>query len=237
MSNLPPKPELRTSADPTVLRVIPELAKEIGTNESMILLQLAYWIKISPNSNYRDGRWWTYQSLRDMEEKAFSFLSYSTIRRALKDLEEAGYIIVADHYNEHRYDRTKWYALNLDRLQGLPCISVIVGNQEYKPTPETEGVSQNVTTIPETTTETTTEKTLSTHFGVLKFGDFQFDEDTEFILVNAQTETHEYGEGNAPVEDIPYSDATDEGEGTDSVEDAGGDTVLRWNFWNKSAGD
>jgi hypothetical protein len=91
---LPPKPQIYTSGNPTVTRIVPELAAEIGLNESIILLQIAFWIKTS--NNLRDGRYWTYQSSRDMKRKAFPYWSHSTIDRAVKKLIAQGYVIEGD---------------------------------------------------------------------------------------------------------------------------------------------
>lgn len=94
-----------TLNEPNAPRLNPALACEIGLNESLVLLQLEFWIAIS--NNKRDGMLWTYQSTRDIKAKTFPFWSLDTINRAtprsskdgkssikagLKELIAAGYI-------------------------------------------------------------------------------------------------------------------------------------------------
>lgn len=156
------------ASDPIIIRVIPQLAKAIGLNESLLLLQLDFWIKNT--NNYQDGKFWTYQSLRDIQEKAFDFWSLMTIKRAIDSLAKKELIFVAN-YNQHAYDKTQWFALNPDALRKLPYIQVTEAII-YEPTEggvskcdrvyqNDTGVYQNDTTIPEITTIEEKEKTLS----------------------------------------------------------------------------
>jgi len=148
--------------EPNAPRLSPALAVEIGLVESVLLLQIEFWIAIS--QHYRDGHMWTYQSLEDIHE-TFPFWSTSTINRALHRLVEMELITVGN-FNHSAYDRTRWFTLNevgLARLQSIRLISI----NESSSTPTCKspfaklanGSSQNDTTIPETTTETTTEIT------------------------------------------------------------------------------
>lgn len=163
----PDKPVITTAADPTVLRIVPELAEEIGLNESIALLQLSHWIKNA--NNLRDGKWWTYQSIRDMKDKAFKFWGIGTISRVIVSLENKGLIFVANH-NQRKGDKTGWYALNPEGLSKLNSIQVAwidpetgvfqngtarskmeqpVGGEFQSGTPK----FQNGTTLPESTSE------------------------------------------------------------------------------------
>lgn len=122
---LTPEPEIEhyeiwAPADPTVLRILPDLAVEIGLNESIVLLQIGHWIKTS--HNVRHGRRWTYQSSRQMCRKAFRWWSKNTVRRAVASLHAQDLIFVTDQYNQREYDRTPWFALNpagFRRLHGV----------------------------------------------------------------------------------------------------------------------
>lgn len=142
--------------DPTMLRVIPSLAEEIGLNESIVLLQIEYWISIS--NNEMEGRKWTYQSVRDMHEKAFPFWGKSTIHRTIRNLVDMGYL-VEDNFNKKKYDKTGWYALG-DKISNLKSVSLIkieVDLSQNRTTPSQNGTrsNQNGTTIPENTTKNT----------------------------------------------------------------------------------
>jgi len=157
--------------EPYAPRINPALAVEIGLNESLVLMQIEYWISIS--DNVKDGRRWTYQSLRDIQKKAFPFWSVSTISRTIRSLLNKGYLIEGN-YNKLSYDKTRWFALNFDELKKLKSISIpeddtdLLQNETGLLQNETPDLLQNETTIPETTfipettTETTTYKELST---------------------------------------------------------------------------
>ena len=110
-----------TLNEPNAPRLNPALACEIGLNESVILLQLEFWIAIS--NNERDGMYWTYQSVRDIQS-TFSFWSLDTINRAIKSLEKKGLIITTTKYNPLKYDKTRWFTLNFSELAKLESISI-----------------------------------------------------------------------------------------------------------------
>ena len=154
------KRRIFTLNEPNAPRINPALAKEIGLNESLILLQIEFWISIS--NNERDGKRWTYQSVRDMQEKSFSFWSISTINRAVNKLIDEGYIIEGN-FNKMKYDKTRWFALNFETLNELESISINgddtgVFHNDTRSNQNDTRSNQNDTTIPEITTEITTEK-------------------------------------------------------------------------------
>ena len=154
------KRRIFTLNEPNAPRINPALAKEIGLNESLILLQIEFWISIS--NNERDGKRWTYQSVRDMQEKSFSFWSISTINRAVNKLIDEGYIIEGN-FNKIKYDKTRWFALNFETLNELESISINgddtgVFHNDTRSNQNDTRSNQNDTTIPEITTEITTEK-------------------------------------------------------------------------------
>ena len=103
------------------LRVNTGLAEEIGLNESVVLLQIEWWIRHS--DNVRDDRKWTYQSLENMREKAFPFWSKRTLNRAIKNLIVRG-LIVEGNYNRHKYDRTRWFSLECDAIDALVSVNL-----------------------------------------------------------------------------------------------------------------
>lgn len=151
-----------TLNEPNAPRLNPALACEIGLNESLLLLQLEFWISIS--NNERDGNLWTYQSVRDIQEKAFPFWGTMTINRAIKSLEESGYIITTTKYNHLKYDKTRWISLNFEKLSELHSISIKgYGTRSYQngtgSNQNGTGSYQDGTTIPETTAEIITETT------------------------------------------------------------------------------
>ena len=87
-----------------------ELAKEYGLLEAIIINNLLFWIEKNKanNVNYYDGTYWTYNSIKALNE-LFPYASERKISYALKHLEEEG-IIKTGNYNKLAYDRTLWYA-------------------------------------------------------------------------------------------------------------------------------
>ena len=49
----------------------------------------------------------------------FPFWSVDTIKRAIRRLEDKGYIIATASYNRMKMDKTKWYRINYEKLQVL----------------------------------------------------------------------------------------------------------------------
>ena len=87
-----------------------ELAKEYGILEAIIINNLFFWIEKNKANNvsYYDGTYWTYNSVKALNE-LFPYASERKISYALKHLEEEG-IIKTGNYNKLAYDRTLWYA-------------------------------------------------------------------------------------------------------------------------------
>ena len=87
-----------------------EIAKEYGLLEAIIINNLFFWIEKNKanNVNYYDGTYWTYNSIKALNE-LFPYASERKISYALKHLEEEE-IIKTGNYNKLAYDRTLWYA-------------------------------------------------------------------------------------------------------------------------------
>lgn len=118
------------------------LAKIIGLNESIIIQQIHYWLKINEakNQNYKDGRFWTYNSISQWHE-IFEFWSYDTVKRTFNQLEKDG-LIIAGVYNKEKRDRTKWYSINYELLERVKdnydfaqCISAKCTNAKGQSAP------------------------------------------------------------------------------------------------------
>lgn len=105
--------------NPYAPRLCPALAAEIGLNESIILLQLEFLIVTL--GTHRDGRRWYRWSVRDINQR-FPFLSIATINRTVQSLEFQGLIYTTRRFNEKKYDKTRWFALNLERASELKSI-------------------------------------------------------------------------------------------------------------------
>lgn len=129
------------------------LANAIGLNEAIVLQQIHYWLEINrkAGNNFRDGKFWTYNSMKNWHEKEFSFWSMNTVQRVFASLEKKGFLI-SGNYNKKSFDQTKWYSIDYDALEAL--ISPITpkwGNASHQ-----DGAMQSTNlgqTIPEISTE------------------------------------------------------------------------------------
>lgn len=148
--------------EPGALRISPALAKEIGFSESIFFLQIEYLIGVS-NTEEKDGKLWTFQSLQHLKDDYFPWWSTATLSRVAKRLEEKELIHIGN-YNRIGYDRTQWYALNEDGIGKLKSIKLDVAilqneksnraKRKMEVNKMKNGSQQNETPIPETPTET-----------------------------------------------------------------------------------
>lgn len=134
---------------------MPTLATIIGLNESIVLQQVHYWLKIKEKSqqDYIDGHYWVYNSCKQWQEQ-FPFWHRNTIQRTFSSLEKKG-ILISGNYNQAGFDKTKWYSIDyhaLDRLTSSYQNGTLVTSNRC------DGTHQNGTTNTINYTKTTTEK-------------------------------------------------------------------------------
>ena len=91
------------------------LAVALGLNEAILLQKINLWLNCKPHN--ADGRSWIYNSYKSWQEQ-LPFFSESTIKRALKNLEDKG-IIITGNFNKMKMDRTKWYSIDYKKLDEL----------------------------------------------------------------------------------------------------------------------
>jgi len=110
------------------LRLIPDLAVEIGEKVSIIVLQIEWLCNAARldnrGDNFKDGHWWTYQSYRDWQAKYFKCWSFNTVRRVIDEAIKDGYII-RSNYNKLDWDETGWFRPNWNKLATLKSIQVV----------------------------------------------------------------------------------------------------------------
>lgn len=111
-----------------------EIAAEYGLHEAIILENLFFWIRknMANGTNYLDGHYWTYNSVKAFTE-LFPYMTGSMVRRTLERLENKE-LIITGNYNEIAYDRTKWYALT-DKalaLYGVESVAPAAGKEGVK---------------------------------------------------------------------------------------------------------
>jgi len=118
----------------------PGLAKEIGLNESILLLEIEHSIhKLSTEEH--DGILWICLSTREIQ-KRLEFWSLDTINRTIKNLHEKKLIDI-DNFNEASYDRTRWFTLNIEECSKL--FSIKMAQDENEPMQNRTGSMQNRT--------------------------------------------------------------------------------------------
>lgn len=96
------------------------LARALKNSDQAIMVdQLLNWqqeeARINDPEAFREGSWWVYMPIREWREQ-LSWISEHTIRRNLKELNELGLIRIGD-FNRHRYDRTRWYTVDKEKLR------------------------------------------------------------------------------------------------------------------------
>lgn len=135
------------------LLVLPGLASRIGLNEAIFLQQIHYWLNRS--KHFYDERSWVYNSVAEWV-KQFPFWSENTIRRIVKNLEDEQLLVIGN-YNRAKFDKTKWYSINYEKLRLLESTND-VPNLGRRSTQNGQMDVPNLgKPIPETNTETTSE--------------------------------------------------------------------------------
>ncbi|NYF23632.1 conserved phage C-terminal domain-containing protein [Sporosarcina sp. JAI121] len=124
------------------LQVLPSLAMQVGLNEAIILQQLHFRSLIS--TNVRDGHKWVYKTYEEWKNDDFPFWSVDTIKRAIRRLEDSGYIISTASYNRMKMDKTKWYRIDYTKLhcqgvQDAPSPTAQSSQEKMQNAPTTEG--------------------------------------------------------------------------------------------------
>lgn len=127
-----------------------EIAKEYGILEAIIINNLFFWIEKNKANNvsYYDGTYWTYNSIKALNE-LFPYASERKISYALKHLEEEG-IIKTGNYNKLAYDRTLWYAFT---EKGISILQKCC----FHFTKSTNGIYKNDEPIPDINTDINTD--------------------------------------------------------------------------------
>lgn len=107
------------------------LATMLGLNEAIVLQQIHYWLVNNEknNINFKNGRYWTFNSMKKWREETFPFLGMDALRRAFNNLEKKG-ILITGNFNQKGYDRTKWYTIDYQKLYSMRCNNSLYGNQQ-----------------------------------------------------------------------------------------------------------
>jgi len=101
-------------------RICPELAKEIGLSESILLLQFEFWLATEGQEH---GEYlWIRRTLREIRE-TFTFFSLGQTHRIVENLIKTGLLIIGQ-LDDGPGKGAFWYRLNPDKLGLLKSIKV-----------------------------------------------------------------------------------------------------------------
>ena len=93
------------------------LLKVFGKNEALLLSQVIFWVsKCGRDIDGLNGKW-IYNSLNEWN-KQFNYWSKSTLRRTIKSLEDSG-VLISKKINACKWNHTKWYSINFNKLKKL----------------------------------------------------------------------------------------------------------------------
>ncbi len=100
--------------DERPLIVLPSLAAMLNSlDEAVILQQIHYWIE--KKQNYREGRYWVYNSMENWMRQFPWIKSRTTLTRYFNNLEKKG-LLITGNYNKAGFDKTKWYTIDYSTL-------------------------------------------------------------------------------------------------------------------------
>ena len=103
--------------DERPLIVLPSLAAMLNSlDEAVILQQIHYWIE--KKQNYRDGRYWVYNSMGKWMQQFPWIKSRTTLTRYFNNLEKKG-LLITGNYNKAGFDKTKWYTIDYSALSNF----------------------------------------------------------------------------------------------------------------------
>jgi len=126
------------------------VAKEYGIEIAILLENMNFWLEKNRanNTNFFDGRYWTYNSIKGFE-KLFPYWGKDKIYRVLKKAEDLG-LIIKGNYNKLSYDRTTWYAFS-------ESAESIFQNRNIHFADLQNGISENAKPIPYINTDINTD--------------------------------------------------------------------------------
>ena len=118
-----------------IANVTEQLWIDFGLDSAVFLDSIAYWLKTNANNkqprNYREGRYWTYNTL-DALHGMFPGWSKDTIRGIIRKCVKNGLLIVGN-FNKKKYDRTCWYSLTDKAIEYYPALSLIIQQKADNP--------------------------------------------------------------------------------------------------------
>lgn len=89
-----------------------DIATKYGIAEAILLGYFYHWMTVHEknDTNFYDGRYWTYDSERTLVDK-MPYIPKTTMHRLIKKLVDSG-LLLTGNYNKFSYDKTKWFSLS-----------------------------------------------------------------------------------------------------------------------------
>ena len=131
------------------------IASKYGMKEAVLIKHFQFWIdantrkKNGIRDSFREGRWWTYQTLDDIASH-YQYLSKRQVEKAINSLVKKE-VLIKGNFNKTKFDRTVWYAFKDEGLY-LNTDSQVVESHDI--TERRNPNHQKVTPIPYTKTDT-----------------------------------------------------------------------------------
>jgi len=102
--------------------LVPEsLSLIIGYEESIVLTRIQYWINVCGKHLPDHDGLWVYNSQISWK-KQFPFFSLYKIKKIIYFLQDSG-ILISKKVNAKKWNHTKWYTINCDKLSSLFKVS------------------------------------------------------------------------------------------------------------------
>lgn len=95
------------------------LASKFGVEAAILIHHFQHWVRINQvaKRNIKDGRCWTYQSRKSIQEH-FPYWTFDEVRRLCEKLVNLG-VLVTGNYNKSVIDKTLWYAFADEKAFGV----------------------------------------------------------------------------------------------------------------------
>ena len=88
------------------------IAELLGIEKAIILQNISHWMKKNKanKTHEKNGNTYTYNSY-DAFQELFPYMKINTIKRVIRELEDADILTSRNDLNTTRYDKTKWYSI------------------------------------------------------------------------------------------------------------------------------
>ena len=106
-----------------------DVANDVGVTAAIVFDGILHRVatNIGMGINERDGRFWTYQSIKGLQE-IYTYYGAKSLRNGIARLIEKQYILKGE-YNQKNYDKTTWYALDKLGLSHLPKRQMVIAQR------------------------------------------------------------------------------------------------------------